>query len=80
MEYFTHWKYKFEVILDTLPYLNNFSDKAVDLMAKTFSIIGVLSGLPQDRRELIFAKEACTFDDFFKDCVSFSPSNDHAHR
>ncbi len=49
-------------------------------MAKTFSIIGVLSGLPQDRRELIFAKETHTFDDFFKEGVAFSPSNDHAHR
>ncbi len=58
MEHFTHRKYKFEVILDTLPYFSNFCDKAVDLMAKTFSIIGVLSGLPQDRRELIFSKEA----------------------
>ncbi len=43
-EWFTHSKYKFEVILDSLPFLFNCSNKVIESMAKTFSLIGVLAG------------------------------------
>ncbi len=79
-EWFTHTKYKIEVILDSLPFLSHCTNKMIESMAKTFSLIGILAGLPQDRRELVFSKEAQSTDDFLKDCIAFSPSPHDHHR
>ncbi len=46
MEWFTRAMYKFEVILDTLLFLSHCHNKMIESMAKTFSLIGVLVGLP----------------------------------
>ncbi len=79
-EWYTHTKYKYEVILDSLPFLFNVPNSVVESMAKTFALVGVLAILPPDRRDFVLNKEARNTESFLKDCMllpSWIPDTDH---
>ena len=45
IQWYNNWKYKFEVILGSLPFLLNFSDAVVSDMANLFATVGILAGM-----------------------------------
>lgn len=68
IQWFNHWKNKFTVILDSLPFLSELSDKSVNLMANSFATIGVLAGMSQEHRDVMINKPCTSNQSFIQEC------------
>ncbi len=68
LQWYNGWKYKFQVILDSLPFLVNCSDKLIDEMSSVFATIGVLAGFTSDQRNSILSKQCETNQSFIQEC------------
>ncbi len=47
-QWFNMWTYKFSVMLNGIPFLDNLSEAAIDNIAKIFAATSVAAGLPND--------------------------------
>ncbi len=53
-QWFNMWTYKFSVMLNGMPFLDNLSEAAIDNIAKIFATTSVAAGLPNDIRDTVF--------------------------
>ncbi len=79
LQWFNHWKYRFQVILDRLPFLSTFNDKVVEDMSNLFATVGVVAGMSQEHREAVLNKPCHTNQLFIRECNSWYLSSSSAH-
>ncbi len=71
LQWYNHWRYKFQVIMDCLPFLVNCTDQNIEFMSNVFATIAVLSGIPQESRDSILARPSNTNEAFIQVCNSW---------
>ncbi len=79
IQWYNNWKYKFEVILGSLPFLLNFRDAVVSDMANLFATVGIVAGMSQDHREAVLNKPCASNSAFVQECNSWLLSSSVSH-
>ncbi len=77
LQWYNHWRYKFQVILDSLPFLVNCPDRVIEDMSNVFATIGILAGMSQEHRDSVLNKHCITNQSFVQECNTWCQTPSH---
>ncbi len=72
-QWFHMWSYKFAVMLNHMPFLDNMSEAAIDNMSIIFAATAVAAGLPTDIRDIVCTTVFPNINSFLQECTSLCP-------
>ena len=73
MQWYNMWSYKFAVMLNHMPFLDNMSEAALENVSKIFAATAVAAGLPNDVRDIVCKSTYPSINTFLQDCTSLCP-------
>lgn len=71
IQWFNHWRYKFNIMISNLPFSNSMHPTVRDEVANMMATIGVVAGLPQDHRDAVLNRPCPSNARFIHDCNSW---------
>jgi len=79
LQWFNNWKYKFQVILESLPFLVHCNNKLIEDMSNLFATVGLLAGMPQEHRDAVLNKPCQSNQLFIQECNTWYLSSVTPH-